>query len=192
VAQTGEPYAFTGDDPLNSTDPLGLQKGWWIKGNHWHKNFVEGARFLPGEGSRYYVPPTKGRGSPVIVDGVPVDRKGNEWEYAKKSAAHGGAQWDVQHQNGTHTNVYVDGNTRGKINFSGSSGAGSPYDGIDPFDPPSVNRDGTPTEFGITGLRPIDLDPDRGSAGSPVGGMISGESALVGELGGLTAVPEGE
>jgi hypothetical protein len=24
VAETGEPYAFTGDDPLNATDPLGL------------------------------------------------------------------------------------------------------------------------------------------------------------------------
>jgi hypothetical protein len=25
VAKTGQPYAFTGDDPLNATDPLGLQ-----------------------------------------------------------------------------------------------------------------------------------------------------------------------
>ena len=24
VAETGQPYAFTGDDPLNATDPLGL------------------------------------------------------------------------------------------------------------------------------------------------------------------------
>lgn len=28
VAETGQPYAFTGDDPLNATDPLGL-KGWY-------------------------------------------------------------------------------------------------------------------------------------------------------------------
>jgi len=28
VERTGEPYAFTGDDPLNATDPLGL-KGWY-------------------------------------------------------------------------------------------------------------------------------------------------------------------
>jgi hypothetical protein len=27
VAQTGQPYAFTGDDPLNASDPLGLSKG---------------------------------------------------------------------------------------------------------------------------------------------------------------------
>jgi hypothetical protein len=26
VAETGQPYAFTGDDPLNATDPLGLIK----------------------------------------------------------------------------------------------------------------------------------------------------------------------
>jgi hypothetical protein len=27
VAETGQPYAFTGDDPLNATDPLGLDCG---------------------------------------------------------------------------------------------------------------------------------------------------------------------
>jgi hypothetical protein len=27
VAETGQPYAFTGDDPLNETDPLGLTAG---------------------------------------------------------------------------------------------------------------------------------------------------------------------
>jgi hypothetical protein len=27
VAETGQPYAFTGDDPLNLVDPLGLSKG---------------------------------------------------------------------------------------------------------------------------------------------------------------------
>ena len=27
VATTGQPYTFTGDDPLNATDPLGLQGG---------------------------------------------------------------------------------------------------------------------------------------------------------------------
>jgi hypothetical protein len=28
VAETGEPYAFVGNDPLNATDPLGLSGGW--------------------------------------------------------------------------------------------------------------------------------------------------------------------
>lgn len=38
VADTGQPYAFTGDDPLNVTDPLGL-KGWtWHNGSwHWYR-----------------------------------------------------------------------------------------------------------------------------------------------------------
>jgi len=38
VPQTGQPYAFTGDDPLNATDPLGL-RGWtWHNGSwHWYK-----------------------------------------------------------------------------------------------------------------------------------------------------------
>jgi hypothetical protein len=27
LAETGQPYAFTGDDPLNATDPLGLSGG---------------------------------------------------------------------------------------------------------------------------------------------------------------------
>jgi RHS repeat-associated protein len=31
VAETGEPYAFTGNDPLNVTDPLGL-RGWYCIG----------------------------------------------------------------------------------------------------------------------------------------------------------------
>ncbi len=26
LMETGQPYAFTGDDPLNATDPLGLKK----------------------------------------------------------------------------------------------------------------------------------------------------------------------
>jgi RHS repeat-associated protein len=35
VAETGQPYAFTGDNPVNSTDPLGLH-GWTWHGGAWH------------------------------------------------------------------------------------------------------------------------------------------------------------
>jgi hypothetical protein len=35
VAETGEPYAFTDDDPLNATDPLGL-RGWYCIGGTSH------------------------------------------------------------------------------------------------------------------------------------------------------------
>jgi RHS repeat-associated protein len=34
AAQTGQPYAFTGDDPLNGTDPLGLVSAGTICGQH--------------------------------------------------------------------------------------------------------------------------------------------------------------
>ena len=48
VATTGQPYSFTGDDPLNKTDPLGL-RGWtwwqgrwqWFKGNK-HPSGISG------------------------------------------------------------------------------------------------------------------------------------------------------
>jgi hypothetical protein len=35
VAETGEPYAFDGNDPLNAIDPLGL---WW--GSNWYHRAV--------------------------------------------------------------------------------------------------------------------------------------------------------
>ena len=34
VAETGEPYAFTGNDPLNATDPLGLR---WYRWNRTYR-----------------------------------------------------------------------------------------------------------------------------------------------------------
>jgi hypothetical protein len=42
VAESGQPYAFTGDDPLNATDPLGL-KGWYCIGgqSHYYKGIKE-------------------------------------------------------------------------------------------------------------------------------------------------------
>jgi RHS repeat-associated protein len=52
VAQTGQPYAFTGDDPLNKTDPLGLKGGPgivgftvnWICSQHPHSSQCKGAK----------------------------------------------------------------------------------------------------------------------------------------------------
>jgi hypothetical protein len=45
LSQTGQPYAFTGDDPLNVTDPLGL-KGWYCIGGktHYYKGNKFGAK----------------------------------------------------------------------------------------------------------------------------------------------------
>jgi hypothetical protein len=36
LAETGQPYAFTGDDPLNATDPLGLASG----PASWHRHHL--------------------------------------------------------------------------------------------------------------------------------------------------------
>lgn len=43
------------------------------------------------------------------------DRYGNIWEWARDP--HGGPHWDVQHPDGTHTNVFPDGNILGPDNF---------------------------------------------------------------------------
>jgi hypothetical protein len=42
VAETGQPYAFTGDDPLNATDPLGLWKVYVLYNDQTHLPFYVG------------------------------------------------------------------------------------------------------------------------------------------------------
>ena len=68
---------------------------------------------LPMEGDRSYVPPKKGRGQPVwdSAQGGFLDADGNVWIWAK--AKHGGDHWDVQHPDGSHTNVTSDGTVIG-------------------------------------------------------------------------------
>jgi hypothetical protein len=44
VAETRQPYAFTGDDPLNATDPLGL-KGWYCINGQTH--YYKGNKYGP-------------------------------------------------------------------------------------------------------------------------------------------------
>jgi RHS repeat-associated protein len=48
VAKTGEPYAFTGDDPLNAADPLGLS-GWYCIGGQTH--FYRGNKYGTANGT---------------------------------------------------------------------------------------------------------------------------------------------
>jgi hypothetical protein len=65
---------------------------------------------LPVGGDRPYVPPRQA-GNPDVVrhpegNGY-LDAAGNRWEWAKDQ--HAGPHWDVQHPDGTHTNVYPDG-----------------------------------------------------------------------------------
>lgn len=75
------------------------------------------ADHLPTDGDRPYVPPRQA-GSPEVVRwtrggegnrsvGGFEDIHGNRWEWARDQ--HAGPHWDVQHPDGTHTNVYPDG-----------------------------------------------------------------------------------
>ena len=69
-------------------------------------------------GGRIYIPPKKGHGKPFRspdVKGAWEDAKGNDWEWAQDQ--HGGPHWDVQHPDGSHTNVAPDGTVIGKDNF---------------------------------------------------------------------------
>ncbi len=76
---------------------------------------------LPGQavsGGRVYIPPKSGRGQAVRKGKGFVDAKGNVWEWAQDP--HGGPHWDVQHPDGSHTNVAPNGKVIGKDNFPNS------------------------------------------------------------------------
>ncbi len=69
-----------------------------------------------GEGEATYVPPKSAHGSPVGSRGRGyADRDGNIWRPDR--SRHGGDHWDVEHKNGTHTNVFPDGKILGANNF---------------------------------------------------------------------------
>src|SRR3954452_5804218 len=79
---------------------------------------------LPQGGSRPYVPPKKSRGRPHRVRGDRgygyEDEHGNVWVWDPRG--HAGPHWDVQHPDGSHTNVYPDGEVhQGKDNFPNKS-----------------------------------------------------------------------
>lgn len=82
---------------------------------------------LPQGGSRPYVPPKKARGKPFRVRGDRgngyEDGDGNVWVWDPRG--HAGPHWDVQHPDGSHTNVYPDGEIhQGKDNFPNKSRGG--------------------------------------------------------------------
>src|SRR6266536_1160143 len=64
---------------------------------------------LPQGGDRPYVPPKSSRGQPKKVPRTRgkgsgyEDTDGNVWEWDPRG--HGGPHWDVQHPDGSHTNV---------------------------------------------------------------------------------------
>ena len=81
---------------------------------------------LPQTGDRPYVPPKSSRGQPKKV---PAGRRGGArgyedadgniwiWNPPGSPTAHGGPHWDVEHKDGSHTNVNPDGSVRGPDNF---------------------------------------------------------------------------
>lgn len=86
---------------------------------------------LPSGGQRPYAPPKGAHGKPQRVRGGGFeDKNGNVWKW--DPSGHAGPHWDVEHPDGSHTNVAPDGTVIGKDNFpnkapqgSGSGDAGS-------------------------------------------------------------------
>lgn len=94
VDETGQAYTYTGDDPVNGVDPLGLS--WTVK---------NGAQ-LPSDGSFPYNPPKNAHGQPLKVRGTSSyrDADGDIWQWDPVKR-----EWDVVHRDGTHTNVSQEG-----------------------------------------------------------------------------------
>jgi hypothetical protein len=95
---------------------------------------------LPQGGDRPYVPPKSSRGQPKKVPtGSRGKQKGYEdadgniwiWNPPGSPTAHGGPHWDVEHKDGSHTNVNPDGSVRGPDNFPNKSRGGSSNGGGD-------------------------------------------------------------
>ena len=112
----GGPPVFGPNQP---TGPLAAAAAWGGQ-----------AANLPQGGDRPYVPPKSSHGQPKKVPaGGRGGAKGYEdadgniwvWNPPGSSGAHGGAHWDVQHPDGSHTNVYPDGSIRGEDNFPNKS-----------------------------------------------------------------------
>jgi hypothetical protein len=70
-----------------------------------------------------------------------VDQDGNVWEWAPPGQQHGGPHWDVQHPDGSHTNVAPDGTVIGKDNFPNRPRVPTP-----PASPPPGSSEGSPQD----------------------------------------------
>jgi hypothetical protein len=123
---TGQAYAYTGDDPVNADDPTGLN---WTVSN--------GAQ-LPSEGPFPYNPPKGSHGQPQKVRGTSSyrDADGDVWQWDPVKS-----EWDVEHPDGSHTNVSQSGRiTHGKNNAPNKkSGRGTGGSSDDEGCPASYN-----------------------------------------------------
>ncbi len=88
VGETGQPYAYTEDDPVNATDPLGLSPWGWIK--HHAANIAIGAAVVTAVIVVTVV--TAGIGDIVLGAGAAAA----EGADAAAGAAAEGAAWRVQ------------------------------------------------------------------------------------------------
>jgi RHS repeat-associated protein len=110
AGMTHEPYTYSADDPLNEVDPSGLLQ-------------------LPTGGKHPYVSSDTKTGKPVKLKGNQGyrDCNGNRWVKDPQKG-----EWDVQHPDGTHTNVGENGEvTHGEDNFPGASNAEASGPNID-------------------------------------------------------------
>ncbi len=101
--------------PHTTTTPITGPQGGTILQAHAGDLPLNPGTAVPG--GRIYIPPKKGRGKPFSNPQGKgyVDDKGNIWEWAQDQ--HGGEHWDVQHPDGSHTNVAPNGKVIGKDNF---------------------------------------------------------------------------
>jgi hypothetical protein len=118
---------------------------------------------LPTGGDRPYVPPKNSHGKPKKVPAGGrggakgyEDADGNIWVWNPPGGrtAHGGPHWDVQHPDGSHTNVDPDGKiTHGDDNFPNKSRGASGDNGANPGDDNTAKIvGGTAAGIGIGGL----------------------------------------
>jgi uncharacterized protein RhaS with RHS repeats len=74
---------------------------------------------LPGSGSHPYNPPVDKTGNPCYPKSGTgaLDSSGNVWDLDKQGRSVGNPHWDVQHPNGSHTNVNPEGSDNpGEVN----------------------------------------------------------------------------
>jgi RHS repeat-associated protein len=130
VDLTRQAYSYVDNNPVNGTDPTGLLR-------------------LPTSGEHPYESPDKKSGRPIRLPGTQGyrDADGNRWVKDDSKPN----EWDVQHPDGSHTNIGEDGNrTHGPDNFPQSKKRGqkpkskpksqprnSQSDRSDPADKPS-------------------------------------------------------
>ncbi len=118
---------------------------------------------LPTGGGRSYVPPKGSHGNPQRIRGGGFrDTHGNEWKWAGGGQAHGGPHWDVQHPDGTHTNVDPDGEVaHGDDNFPNRPESKSDFSA----QPPGAPSAPSPS-----------IDPGKAAAGA---GAATGAAGLI-------------